>query len=137
MTLWLEKLTRMQFDKTNSRFSFSGNLKQRVKELRQHQTEGEALLWEHLRNRKCRGFKFRRQHVIDRFIVDFCCPAAKLILEVDGGIHRAKKDEDAARDAALIENGYRILRIDNEAVLHATNSVLREIEIELEKSIGK
>lgn len=124
----------MQSSRKYSRFSLWGRLKPKAKELRQNQTEGEALLWEHLRNRKYRGFKFRRQHVIDRFIVDFYCPAAKLIVEVDGAIHRARKEEDAARDTVLTGNGYRVLRVDNEAVLNSTNSVLREIDTELERS---
>ena len=124
----------MPSSRTNSKFFLWGKLKFKVKELRENQTEGEALLWEYLRNRKCRGFKFRRQHVIDRFIVDFYCPAAKLIVEVDGAIHRARKEEDAARDAKLIGNGYRILRINNEAVLNAASTVIRTIEVELDKT---
>ena len=59
----------------------------RAQELRQEQTESESVLWEQLRGRRLNGAKFRRQHSIGRFIVDFCCPSAKLVVEVDGGIH--------------------------------------------------
>ena len=61
-----------------------------VKQARRHRADptiGEALLWQQLRDRRLSGYKFRRQHPIDRFITDFCCPECKLIIEIDGPIH--------------------------------------------------
>ncbi len=72
-------------------------VQQRARELRQEMTPAEKTLWEQLRNRKLGGFKFRRQHPLDRFIVDFYCAACKLIVEVDGDIHDLQQERDAIR----------------------------------------
>ncbi len=85
--------------------------RQRAKELRQNMTPEEMLLWHELRTNKLAGWHFRRQQVIDGFIVDFYCHAASLIVEVDGGIHETQKAQDAERDAHLISRGFRILRV--------------------------
>ena len=63
------------------------------------------------------GLKFRRQHAIDRYIVDFYCPEARLVIEVDGPIHRYTQDEDAQRQIKLEEHGLRVLRFTNDQVL--------------------
>ena len=62
-------------------------LKNRARELRSNQTDVEAKLWRHLRDRQVFGAKFRRQHPIGPYIVDFCCPTVRLIVELDGGQH--------------------------------------------------
>jgi very-short-patch-repair endonuclease len=63
-----------------------------ARQLRQEQTKAEKIVWEQLRNRKFKGLKFRRQHVIEGFILDFYCPDAKLGIEVDGNIHQKALD---------------------------------------------
>jgi len=101
--------------------------RQRAKELRQKMTPEEALLWHALRTNKLAGWHFRRQQVIDGFIVDFYCHAASLIVEVDGGIHKAQKEQDAERDAHLISRGFRILRVTNDEVNKDIEGVLQRI----------
>ena len=101
--------------------------KQRAKELRRELTPEEALLWHELRTNKLAGWHFRRQQVIDGFIVDFYCHAASLIIEVDGGIHEMQKEQDAERDAHLISRGFRVLRVTNDNVNNDIQGVLRKI----------
>ncbi len=95
--------------------------------LRHNSTEAEARLWQALRRKQIGGFRFRRQHPIERFVVDFYCPACKLIVEVDGAVHLAQAEADAARTECLESLGYRVLRFSNEAVLGRLDEVLAEI----------
>jgi very-short-patch-repair endonuclease len=101
--------------------------RQRAKELRKNMTPEEALLWRELRTNKLAGRHFRRQQVIDGFIVDFYCHAASLIVEVDGGIHDTQKEQDAERDAHLVSRGFRILHVTNDEVNSDLQGVLRKI----------
>ena len=89
-----------------------------ARHLRRNATEAEALLWQALRARRLDGHKFRRQYPVASFMADFCCPSARLIVELDGGVHRARRSADAAREEILQHHGYRVLRIPNESVLH-------------------
>jgi very-short-patch-repair endonuclease len=89
-------------------------------------TETEALMWKLLRNRRFVGFKFRRQLPIGRFIVDFVCPSAMLIVELDGSQH-AEDARDLVRDAWLTSRGYRILRFWNNELQISRDSVLEAI----------
>jgi adenine-specific DNA-methyltransferase len=73
------------------------------------------------------GAKFRRQHPVGPFIVDFCCPEAKLILELDGGQHALQRQGDAKRTAFLETNGYRVLRFWDNEVLANIEGVLERI----------
>jgi very-short-patch-repair endonuclease len=73
----------------------------RAQQLRREDTPAEAMLWSRLRNRQLNGLKFRRQHPIGRFIVDFCCAEQSLILEIDGSVHDQQADYDQARTDAL------------------------------------
>ncbi|MBI3734781.1 MAG: endonuclease domain-containing protein [Chloroflexi bacterium] len=99
-----------------------------AREMRHPQTAAEATLWRALRNRSQR-YKFRRQHPIDRFIVDFYCAEAKLCIEVDGDSHaeRAQAEYDAARTAFLEEVGYRVIRFTNNDVCYSIHAVVNEI----------
>jgi very-short-patch-repair endonuclease len=99
----------------------------RARELRRNRTEAEAHLWSRLRRRQLGGQKFRRQVPIGRYIVDFACPAACLVVEVDGGQHDLATEADASRDAWLTERGYRVLRFWNNQVLAETEAVLEDI----------
>ncbi|MGB7876543.1 MAG: DUF559 domain-containing protein [Anaerolineales bacterium] len=101
--------------------------RQHAKELRKNMTPEETLLWHELRTNKLAGWHFRRQQVIDGFIVDFYCHAASLIVEVDGSIHEALKEQDAERDAHLVSRGFRILRVMNDEVNNNIQGVLRLI----------
>jgi very-short-patch-repair endonuclease len=91
-------------------------------------TEAERVLWEALRGRRLAGLRFRRQHPVGRFILDFYCPIAKLCVEVDGGIHDLQAEQDAERSAALAAGGYRVVRVRNEEVLQDLPSALARIE---------
>ncbi len=90
-------------------------------------TDAERLLWYHLRNRYFGGFKFRRQHPVGPFIVDFICPVKKLIIEVDGSQHFENVEADNLRSQFLQEQGYQILRFWNNEVLQETEAVLTRV----------
>ena len=88
---------------------------------RHEPTAAEAAAWALLRNRRCLGLKFRRQHVVRGFIVDFFCPELRLAVEVDGAVHSgwAQADYDEARSRALALAGISVVRIRNEQVSEA------------------
>jgi len=90
-------------------------------------------MWSLLRNRQLIGYKFRRQHPIKKFIVDFACPEKLLAIEVDGGQHVERKKEDDERTQFLEIQGYRVLRFWNDQVLKETESVLEVILKALEE----
>lgn len=102
-------------------------LLQKAKELRQKQTSAEQMLWQCLRANQLHGAKFRRQHNIGQYIVDFYCHAAKLVIELDGGIHELQKDRDSDRDTYLKSNGLQVLRIQNEEITQNIPQVLQAI----------
>jgi len=106
-----------------------GKLYQYGRELRQESTEAEKLLWTELRNRKLNGLKFRRQHPLDKFIVDFYCNEKNLVVELDGGVHDEKinKDYDEARTAMLAGLNIIVLRFNNEEVINDMQGVLKKI----------
>ena len=100
----------------------------RAKELRKTMTPEERILWDQLRDNRLNGLHFRRQQVIDGFIVDFYCHALGLVIEVDGGIHRGQTEYDAARDQILLERGLQILRVQNTEVRSDMARLLARIE---------
>jgi len=85
--------------------------------LREDATHAEAIVWELLRGRKFGGLKFRRQHVIRGFIVDFYCPELRLAVEIDGEVHMLQRAADVRRDEILGTLGIRTIRIPNNEVL--------------------
>ncbi|HVH11396.1 MAG TPA: endonuclease domain-containing protein [Longimicrobium sp.] len=99
----------------------------RAKELRKEQTPAERMLWRVLRDRAVNGLKFRRQHPLDGFVLDFYCPEVKLCVELDGGIHDTQAERDAGRTAQLEARGLRVIRFRNEEVEDDMASVLRRI----------
>ncbi|AZA87031.1 DUF559 domain-containing protein [Chryseobacterium shandongense] len=111
-------------------------LKIRARELRDQMTEAETLLWNIVSGKKFEGYKFRRQYIIDQFIVDFVCLRANLIIEVDGKFHdeEAQKEKDASRTEILQSYGFKVIRFTNEDVLTNLDSVLHTISEELQKS---
>jgi very-short-patch-repair endonuclease len=98
-----------------------------ARQLRQNLTPAEERLWQALKNRQLRGVKFRVQHPIASFIVDFYCPQHRLIIELDGGIHSQQVEYDAARTEKLHQLGYRVIRFRNQQVMSNLNLVLQQI----------
>jgi very-short-patch-repair endonuclease len=103
-----------------------------AKQLRRNQTEAEVKLWSRLRNHQLKGVGFRRQHAIGNYIVDFCAPRIKLIIELDGGHHLEQKEYDNKRTEFLESKGYRVLRFWNSEVIQDIEGVLRSIDLALE-----
>ena len=95
--------------------------------LRQPQTDAEALLWYYLRDKQLDGYKFRRQHPIGPYIVDFACLSRKVLIELDGGHHAEQREQDEARDRFLRNEGYRVLRFWNNEVFENCGGVLEAI----------
>lgn len=100
---------------------------QAARYMRKNPTTAEAHLWRALRGRRCNGLKFRRQHPIGQFIVDFYCAAHKLVVEVDGEIHTKQTEYDQARTEQLESFGCQVLRVSNEQVLNDLQYVLKHI----------
>jgi very-short-patch-repair endonuclease len=100
-------------------------LHDRAHAMRREPTEPEKRLWRALSNRQLAGLKFRRQAAIGTWIADFACPAARLIVEVDGDTHDA--EADARRDAALVTRGWRTVRVSNADVMTNIDGVLQHI----------
>jgi very-short-patch-repair endonuclease len=117
-----------QFNKRHKewRTELTPTLRKRARSMRTNATEAEALLWKIVRNRRFVDFKFRRQVPIGRYIVDFMCPTAMLIVELDGSQH-AESTRDEVRDAWLAAAGYRILRVWNNELTHNRDGVLEAI----------
>lgn len=104
-----------------------------ARHLRRHMTDAEASLWHHLRNRTLMGCKFRRQHPIGPYIVDFACIERQLVIELDGSQH-AGSASDFARTSWIQENGYRVLRFWNNDPLRQQQVVLAVILEALESA---
>lgn len=102
-------------------------IKTLAREKRHQPTPAEDHLWQYLRRQQIAGVQFRRQHSVDRFIVDFYCPAAKLVVEVDGDIHQYTQEEDALRQTFLESTGLCVLRFNNSQVLTDTEQVIEVI----------
>jgi very-short-patch-repair endonuclease len=102
--------------------------------LRKNMTDAESKLWQALRGRQLLGYKFRRQHPFDYYILDFVCLDAKLIIEVDGGQHSDNTDYDEQRTIRLQKAGFRVLRFWNNEVLNELESVTEVIWRELQNT---
>lgn len=104
-------------------------LKEFIKENRTNPTNAEEKLWELLRNRKFENFKFRRQHIIGKYIADFVCITHKLVIEVDGLIHQLpdNKESDEIRTAWFESIGFKVIRFTNEQVINNPDKVLSKI----------
>jgi very-short-patch-repair endonuclease len=107
--------------------------KQRAQRLRSSQTSAEARLWQGLPNRRLAKWKFRRQHAIDRFVVDFVSLDGKLVIEVDGTTHTSRMalSRDAERTSILEALGFRVVRVGNPDVYDNLEGVLEMIGREL------
>jgi very-short-patch-repair endonuclease len=111
------------------------DLLERRRELRSNQTKAEKILWWYLRDRKT-GVKFKRQHSLGGYILDFYCADKKIIIELDGEIHNTEeaKKYDAVRDKYFKELGYIILRFLNSEVENDIEKVLDKIEDRIGKT---
>jgi very-short-patch-repair endonuclease len=105
----------------------SNKLLRYAKTMRTQASDAELLLWRHLRARRLHGYKFRRQVVIEPYIVDFVCIEAKLVVEADGGQHAEQIDYDEKRSARLKSVGYRVMRFWNHQILMEPQMVLEQI----------
>jgi poly(A) polymerase len=103
------------------------DLKPRAREMRHEPTPAEDILWQTLRRKQVNGLVFRRQHPINRFIVDFYCPAANLVVEIDGLVHDRTREMDEARQEFLEALGLEVLRFSNDEVQNDLPSVLDRI----------
>ncbi|MBY5950861.1 endonuclease domain-containing protein [Algoriphagus marincola] len=110
-------------------YGASPEIHKRARELRKQMTPAEKVLWNFLKNKSLEGFKFRRQHPIDKYIVDFYCHQKKLVIEVDGSIHDQldQKEYDSGRTSVLEEFGLKVIRFRNEEVLDNFQSVIGRI----------
>ena len=96
----------------------------------------ERIMWQMLRRRRVDGAKFRRQHPIGPFVVDFVCLDARLVIELDGEQHADQVEHDARRTHYLQSLGYAVLRFPNHRVLNAIEGVVDEIALQLVKRSG-
>lgn len=105
-------------------------LKQFWRQLRNNATSAEAVLWTYLKNRQLKGRKFRRQHSIGKYIVDFYCPQENLVIELDGEDHFWQKglNKDAARTNFLNSLGLKIIRFENKWVFNDIAHILSTIQ---------
>ena len=97
------------------------------RDLREASTKAEQLVWAMIRDRRMNGAKFRRQHSVGRFIVDFVCLESNLVIELDSGYHDYTVDEDKGRESFLKAQGLQVLRFWNEDVLKDADAVARAI----------
>jgi very-short-patch-repair endonuclease len=105
----------------------SRELQERAKELRKNMTPAEKILWEKLRHNQLNGLQFRRQQIINPYIVDFYCHSKALVVEVDGDIHDLQQAYDAERSSYLTACGFRMLRVTNDEVKENLLVVLQKI----------
>ncbi len=98
-----------------------------ARDMRRVPTVAEEALWDRLRSKRLAGLKFRRQHPIGRFVIDFYCVERGLAIEVDGAIHHQQAAEDAARQEYLEQRGIHFLRFNNDDVVRSIEQVLSKI----------
>lgn len=108
----------------------------RARQLRKTMTDAEQCVWRYLRGRQIEGFRFRRQVPICGYVVDFLCPQARLIVEIDGGQHALQSGYDARRTAALERHGYRVLRYWNHEVLQHVEAVVADVHLHLTRAFA-
>jgi very-short-patch-repair endonuclease len=103
------------------------------KQLHRNMTPAEAKLWARLRAHRTKDIHFRNQHAIGNYVVDFCAPRRKLIIELDGSQHLEHEEYDIERTAFLESKDYRVLRFWNSDVMNDIEGVLRAIDLALEE----
>ncbi len=108
---------------------YDKRLKQFSRALRTNMTDSEKLLWAKIRSRQLKGHQFYRQKVIGSYIVDFYCPKARLVIEVDGGQHYSAEglNKDKIRDDFLEESGLKVIRFSDSEVCRNLRGVIEKI----------
>ena len=108
---------------------YNGNLKQYSRQLRGNMTDAERRLWAKIRMKQLKGYQFYRQKPVGDYIVDFFCPRAKLVIEVDGSQHFAGEmtEDDRIRDEYMSSFGLRVLRFTNTDILTHIDGVVESI----------
>jgi very-short-patch-repair endonuclease len=112
---------------------YNSSLKERARELRNHSTLSEVLLWKRLKGRQMRRFDFHRQKPLGNYIVDFYCSELLLAIEIDGSSHDGRYDEDQIRQESLELRGVSFLRFDDRLVKRDIETVLGTIEAWIEE----
>ena len=105
----------------------SPTTRERSQQLRRNSTFPEQRLWSMLRARQLGGMKFRRQHPIEPYVVDFLCASAKLVIELDGESHDGRRRYDDRRTQHLEDLGFQVLRVTNDDVLTNLDGVMESI----------
>jgi len=110
-------------------YNASPEIFQRATDLRENMIAAEKVLWNRINNGQIKGFRFKAQHPIDRFIVDFYCHKARLIIEIDGEVHEQEEqhERDEARTAELEAFGLKVLRFSNQDVFENLEDVITTI----------
>ena len=103
--------------------------------LRKNMTDSEKLLWEQLKGKQVMGLRFRRQHPIDIFIADFYCHDARLVIEIDGEIHKVKVEYDDGREAEIERYNIKILRFSNDEIMSNIDEVINRIKVVIKDRI--
>jgi len=113
------------------------SLKEYALQHRKQSTEAESILWKYLRDKQVNNIKFRRQHIIDRYIADFISLENRLIIEVDGSIHQLPDniENDKQRTERLNELGFEVIRFTNNEVLHNIDNVINSIKEKLQQIV--
>jgi len=108
---------------------YNKSLKHFSRELRKNITDAEKLLWSKIRGKQFKGYQFYRQKTISNYIVDFYCPKAHLIIEVDGGQHYSSegKEKDKVRDDYMASIGIKVLRFSDKDIFQNTAGVIEKI----------
>ena len=106
--------------------SYDKQLKTLSQHLRKNMTDAEKLLWLKLRRKQLKGYQFYRQKIIGKYVVDFYCPKANLVIELDGGQHYSEtgKAKDRTRDDVLTETGIKALRFSDRDVFENIGGVM-------------
>ncbi len=108
-------------------------IRNQAAKLRHNPTQAEASLWNLLRAHQINDVHFRRQYAIGKYIVDFCAPRKKLVIELDGQPHTKSGEQDDDRSTFLRSRGYKVLRFWNHDVLNDTGTVIQAIKHALDK----
>jgi len=108
---------------------YNTNLKTLSRQLRKNMTDAERLLWSKIRAKQLKGYQFYRQRIIGNYIVDFYCPKAKLVIEIDGGQHYSNKglEKDKIRDDSIEEQKLKVLRFSDRDVFKNLDGVVERI----------
>lgn len=116
-----------ELDKTMY-FGAKPDILEKANALRKDMTGAEKILWERLKNKQVLKLRFRRQHPIDIFIADFYCHSVRLVIELDGKIHKTQKEYDQGRTAEMEQFDIQVIRFKNEEVENDIENVIKKIE---------